>query len=95
MVASQPLCWLPGCGFPLHKNSTGFYHQAAHQESLWLEMMLESVLLITVTYCPSKTVDHFSLLWTLLAHRPRGEASQTSELHRNCPVCRDHLFVKL
>lgn len=77
------------CGF-----AAGFYHQAAHQESLWLEMMLESVLLVTVTYCPSNTVDHFSLPWTLLAHRPRGEASQTAELYTSCPVRRDHLLAK-
>lgn len=67
------------------------YHQAAHQESLWLEIMLASVLLITVTYCLSQTADHFSLHWTLLAHRPELRYLR----HSNCPVCWDHLLVKL
>lgn len=57
-------------------SAAGLYHRAAHHESLWLGTMLGSNLLITVTYCPSKTVDHLSLLWTL------SDASQTSELHR-------------
>ena len=71
-----PACFLAGY---FHCFAAGFYHQVAHQESLWLEIMLESFLLITVTYYPSKTTVP-TLIWILLAHRLRGEASQNSTL---------------